>query len=320
MAVVNPKYDPNASSAPPDISTDYFELDGDGNILLGANPTPLTPAAGKITINNQQRAKFSLLSLVDEFGQTRQLQSSNLFVEAFEWTCQGSGQAMVGNNIAFATSNTATIQFGYAGNYQDHYLSKGRILLQTPNLSGLAYAFSQPKFNFSSIPDNPPSNNLGGFTGFLLAFRFNREDFGTFVTDTRVFIGLSTSLTPPTNVQPSTLLNSVGIIKDSADTTYSLYSAGSAIGTKIDLGANFNAASINDSFEVIFFSPINSGKVYYEVRRVNTGYTHVTSGEFSSANLPASWVQMGVRAWINSATALVQARLAIHYFYGEVPR
>lgn len=318
MAVVNPKYDPNASSAPPDISTDYFELDGDGNILLGENPTPLTPAAGKITINNQQRAKFSLLSLVDEFGQTRQLQSSNLFVEAFEWTCQGSGQAMVGKNIAFATSNTATIQFVFAGNNQDHYLSKGRILLQTPSLSGLAYAFSQPKFNFSSVLYNLPSNN--GFYGFLLAFRFNREDYGTFVTDTRVFIGLSTSLTPPTNVQPSTLLNSIGIIKDSTDATYSLYSAGSAIGTKIDLGANFNAESINDSFEVIFFSPINSGKVYYEVRRVNTGYTHVTSGEFSSANLPASLVQMGVRAWINSATALVQARLAIHYFYGEVPR
>jgi len=315
MAVVNPKYDPNASSAPPDISTDYFELDGDGNILLGENPTPLTPAAGKITINNQQRAKFSLLSLVDEFGQTRQLQSSNLFVEAFEWTCQGSGQAMVGNNIAFATSNTATVQFGFAGNNQDHYLSKGRILLQTPSLSGLAYAFSQPKFNFSSIP-----YNLGESSGFLLAFRFNREDAGTFVTDTRVFIGLSTSLTPPTNVQPSTLLNSIGIIKDSTDATYSLYSAGGAIGTKIDLGANFNAASINDSFEVIFFSPINSGKVYYEVRRVNTGYTHVTSGEFSSANLPASPVQMGVRAWINSATTPVQARLAIHYFYGEVPR
>ena len=317
MAVVNPKYDPNASSAPPDISTDYFELDGDGNILLGANPTPLTPAAGKITINNQQRANFSMLSLVDEFGQTRQLQSSNLFVEAFGWTCQGSGQAMVGKNIAFATSNTATVQFVFAGNNQDHYLSKGRILLQTPSLSGLAYAFSQPKFNFSSTPNQP---SINGFSGFLLAFRFNREDYGTFVTDTRVFIGLSSSLTPPTNVQPSTLLNSIGIIKDSADTTYSLYSADSAIGTKIDLGVNFDAVSINDSFEVIFFSPINSGKVYYEVRRVNTGYTHVTSGEFSSANLPTTLVQMGVRAWINSATAIVQARLAIHYFYGEVPR
>ena len=317
MAVVNPKYDPNASSAPPDISTDYFELDGDGNILLGANPTPLTPAAGKITINNQQRANFSMLSLVDEFGQVRQLQSSNLFVEAFEWTCQGSGQAMVGKNIAFATSNTATVQFVFAGNNQDHYLSKGRILLQTPSLSGLAYAFSQPKFNFSSTPNQP---SINGFSGFLLAFRFNREDYGTFVTDTRVFIGLSSSLTPPTNVQPSTLLNSIGIIKDSADTTYSLYSADSAIGTKIDLGVNFDAVSINDSFEVIFFSPINSGKVYYEVRRVNTGYTHVTSGEFSSANLPTTLVQMGVRAWINSATAIVQARLAIHYFYGEVPR
>ena len=292
-------------------------MDGDGNILLGENPTPLTPAAGKITINNQQRAKFSLLSLVDEFGQTRQLQSSNLFVEAFEWTCQGSGQAMVGKNIAFATSNTATVQFGFAGNNQDHYLSKGRILLQTPSLSGLAYAFSQPKFNFSSTPNQP---SINGFSGFLLAFRFNREDYGTFVTDTRVFIGLSSSLTPPTNVQPSTLLNSIGIIKDSADTTYSLYSADSAIGTKIDLGVNFDAVSINDSFEVIFFSPINSGKVYYEVRRVNTGYTHVTSGEFSSANLPTTLVQMGVRAWINSATAIVQARLAIHYFYGEVPR
>ena len=317
MAVVNPKYDPNASSAPPDISTDYFELDGDGNILLGANPTPLTPAAGKITINNQQRANFSMLSLVDEFGQVRQLQSSNLFVEAFEWTSQGSGQAMVGKNIAFATSNTANIAFGFAGNDQDHYLSKGRILLQTPSLSGLAYAFSQPKFNFSSTPNQP---SINGFFGFLLAFRFNREDYGTFVTDTRVFIGMSPSLTPPTNVQPSTLLNSIGIIKDSADTTYSLYSAGGSIGTKIDLGVNFDAVSINDSFEVILFSPINSGKVYYEVRRVNTGYTHVTSGEFSSANLPTTLVQMGVRAWINSATTLVQARLAIHYFYGEVPR
>jgi hypothetical protein len=112
-----------------------------------------------------------------------------------------------------------------------------------------------------------------GNGGFFKVIRFWVSDSGAVVTVARMFFGVSSTTTAPTNVEPDTLLNSIGVGKRTADTTLHIFYGGSAAQTPIDLGSNFPANTTNtDVYELALFAPSNSNNtVYYEVTRINTG-------------------------------------------------
>lgn len=147
-----------------------------------------------------------------------------------------------------------------------------------------------------------------GFQGFFKVLRFGISDAAT-VAGARMFMGISSSVSAPTNVEPSTLTNSIGIGHGAADTNLRLYYGGSAAQTPIDLGANFPTNTLStDMYELILFSPPNqNGVVKYRVLRLNTG--HVAEGTLPTSNgtnLPATTTLLsymwGYRT--NNATAL----------------
>jgi hypothetical protein len=111
------------------------------------------------------------------------------------------------------------------------------------------------------------STNLGGFT-FII--RFGISDAAE-VAGARMFIGMRTSATP-TNVEPSTLTNCIGVGHGAGDTTMRLFYGGSAAQASIDLGASFPANTRTvDVYELSLFSAPNSENVHWEVTRLNTG-------------------------------------------------
>lgn len=117
--------------------------------------------------------------------------------------------------------------------------------------------------------------------GFFKVTRFGISDAAA-VAGARMFVGVSSSVAAPTNVEPSTLTNSIGVGHGAADTTLKLFYGGSAAQTPIDLGANFPANTRNvDAYELALFAQPSSSDVYYEVTRLNTG--DVASGLLSSA-------------------------------------
>jgi hypothetical protein len=124
-----------------------------------------------------------------------------------------------------------------------------------------------------------------------------------------MFMGIGVSTSAPTNVEPSTLTQVIGVGHGAADTNLKLYYAGSAIQTPIDLGANFptNTRSV-DAYELMLFSPPNAnGIVGYEVTRLNTGHVAKgTLGPSNGINLPSTasvlTYMWGYRT--NNATAL----------------
>ena len=76
----------------------------------------------------------------------------------------------------------------------------------------------------------------------------------------------------PSNVEPSTLTNCIGIGHGAADDNLKLFHGGSAAQPPIDLGGNFPANTRNtDAYELALFSAPNSGNVQWEVTRLNTG-------------------------------------------------
>lgn len=147
-----------------------------------------------------------------------------------------------------------------------------------------------------------------GNGGFYKIIRFGVSDAAT-VSGARQFIGISATTGAPTNVEPSTLVNCVGVGNGASDTNLMLYYGGSAAQTPINLGSSFPANTLStDAYELALFSPSSvQAQVYYEVTRLNTG--DVVTGVLQDTGgiaLP-SFVQLLTYSWnyrTNNATAL----------------
>jgi len=77
------------------------------------------------------------------------------------------------------------------------------------------------------------------------------------------------------NVDPSTLVNIIGVGCDAGETTLSMmHNDGAGTATKVALGANFpaNTQSV-DVYELVLYCDPNGSVVGYRVTRLNTGHT-----------------------------------------------
>lgn len=140
-----------------------------------------------------------------------------------------------------------------------------------------------------------------GLGGFYYICRFGVSD-ATIQTGARMFVGLTSAVAAPTNVEPATLTNCIGVGCGTADTNLKIFYGGSAAQTPIDLGANFPdaAATSTDIYELIMFAPPSSNTtVYYRLTRLNTG--NEVSGTLTAATagtqLPAATTFLAHRAW-----------------------
>ena len=118
---------------------------------------------------------------------------------------------------------------------------------------------------------------------------------GTTVSTRRFFCGMSTSTSAPTDVDPSTLTNSVGVGYSSADTNWQIYFGGTAV-AKVDTGIVKPSADRDGPFTVIIFAP--PGGAYLGVRLVNevTGASFETTTS-TSTNIMATTTAAGPRAY-----------------------
>ena len=143
-----------------------------------------------------------------------------------------------------------------------------------------------------------------GGGGFYYVIRFGIADA---VANPRTFVGMTSSTGVPTNVEPSTLTNCIGVGQGAANTNLFIYYGGSAAQTPIDLGTNFptNTNAVDWYEFTLFAPPTSANTVYYQVTRLNTG--NVTTGTLTGTAgtvLPANSTLLTTRLWrCNNATA-----------------
>ncbi len=154
----------------------------------------------------------------------------------------------------------------------------------------------------------PGTPNMGGFEYIV---RFGCSDAAA-VAGARQFVGVSAAPAAPANVEPSTLVNAIGVGHGTTDTNLKLFFGGSAAQAPIDLGASFPINTLSaDLYELSLFAPPNvNNTVHYRVERLNTGA--VAEGVLTAAvpgtQLPANTTLLGIQAWrSNNATALACA-------------
>ena len=171
------------------------------------------------------------------------------------------------------------------------------------------------------VPANQVTVGSGtaGIGGFYKVCRFGCSDAAT-VAAARQFVGVGVG-NAPTNVEPSTLTNVIGVGHGASDTNLKIFYGGSAAQTAINLGANFPANTLStDIYELVLFAPATSNNtVYYEVTRINTGdvLTGTLTGTAGTA-LPASTTLLSYHwSWRSNNTTALKVGLDIMSDYIE---
>ncbi len=162
---------------------------------------------------------------------------------------------------------------------------------------------------------------LGGataFGGFHLVARFGPST-GVTTGTRRMFVGLSSSVAAPTDVNPSTLLNMIGVGYDAADTNMQLmHNDGTGAAVKIDLGASFPRPSADRTkmYELALFSAPNAGTVVsYLVTDLGTGAT--AAGTITSADVPAATTLLAFRGYSSVGGTSSVTGIALNSMYIE---
>lgn len=157
--------------------------------------------------------------------------------------------------------------------------------------------------------------NLSGVGGFHFITRFGISDAVAVATG-RLFVGMTATTSVLANVNPSTLLNLIGVGADSTDTNLQIiHNDGAGVATKIDLGASFPANTRNiDAYELALFCPPNGSSVFYTVTNLTTGV--IASGELTT-DLPANTTLLAWQLWRNNGTTALAVGLDIVSVYLE---
>ena len=216
--------------------------------------------------------------------------------------------SLVGFTGAAVQGTATTVAVNVTGLY-------GRAVKVNYVSAATAAAFASYYFTSGYISMGVPGTpNVGGF---YYVIRFGFSDI---VASPRTFIGLASSAIAPTNVEPSTLVNCIGVGQGASDTNLKLYYGGSAAQTPIDLGINFPTNTQNtDLYQLTLFAPPTvNNTVYYQVVRQNTG--QMTSGTLTGTAgtvLPSNNTLLIPRNWRTNNATLSAVRLAIAGIYLE---
>ena len=135
--------------------------------------------------------------------------------------------------------------------------------------------------------------------GFNFMCRFGPST-GVAVTTNRCFVGMSNNTAAPTDVEPSSLLNMIGVGWDAADTNIQIMrNDATGTATKIDLGANFPVPTVDRTkiYELRLDVAPNSTTVNYRFVDVDNP-AQAVSGTLTT-DLPAVGTMLSPRGWMS---------------------
>ena len=140
-----------------------------------------------------------------------------------------------------------------------------------------------------------------GLGGFFARYRFGVSDAAP-VAGARMFIGLDALTAAPTNIDPSTKVNCIGVGQIGTSNNLHIIRGNATAKTPIDLGVSFPANTNADAYELNLFAP-PAGGCYWQVRRLNT--TFEATGFLPSTEIPVATQLLCHQLWrCNNATAL----------------
>ncbi len=129
-------------------------------------------------------------------------------------------------------------------------------------------------------------SSAAGMGGFFMVCRFSPATGGTNSTR-RLFVGVSNSTAAPTDVQPSSLTNMLGVGYDAADTNWQLFNSGTAAAAKTSTGIARPSTDRPGIYECSIFVPpgsLNATVQFADLFAGTTFSSTFTAGTGTPAN------------------------------------
>lgn len=275
-------------------SLPYGVLSGSigGLDLIGTTSIPAVPSDGNAKLFALDTAGRTALSFLSDDGLLRGVQADLGRANLAILSAQPGGTTFTALGIVVPTAvGTATPVTPAVTNLYTR-IPKIEYLVTAASTSAIA--------GFRSLTNFVSVGGTGtGIGGFHYIGTWGPAT-GVATSTNRAFFGLSNINSTPTDVEPSTVLNSVFMGWDAADTNIQMMrNDGSGTATKIDLGASFPVPTADRSsmYSLELYSPPGSTQiVYYRVDNLVTGAT--TSGNFNT-KLPSTTTLLSPRAWMS---------------------
>lgn len=242
---------------------DQFGLPREGHVDLIERPlVPRKPPGRLLRLYAKRLANRPLPAMITDDGQASFLQPAFIDKKIAMWSAPGNATTAPTNFGASALTavGTATARNVATTNMFTRVRRIGYVSAATAG-SAAGVRLTSAQFTVGTG---------AGLGGFFFSCVFGVSD-AAILAAARIFIGLQSSTAAPTDVEPSTLTNCLGIGANSADTNFKIYYGGSSAQTAIDLGANFPCDTTNtDLYRVSFWSsPWENAVIHYEVTRLN---------------------------------------------------
>jgi hypothetical protein len=288
------------------VTAEKVGIDADGDLLIAENAAPTTPAAGFAKSFATNLAGRTMLAFMNAGGVLNALQPLiGAKTIAIYQAVPGVAAPTVLGMTATATGTQGNNGLATTNYYTSRARSSYTSAAGAGSVGGVRHSQGMVW-----------RGNAAGLGGFHLIWRFGIND-AVLVGTARMFVGLQGSAAAPTDVDPSTLANILGVGCDAGDTVLQLYAAGAAAQARVSLGANFPVNTVGvDVYELQLFCAPNSAQVDYRVTRLNTG--HVATGTINvAANLPANTTLLTLNAYRSNGATGAATKLDVMGIYLE---
>jgi hypothetical protein len=266
----------------------------DGGLSLPAVAAPSAPAGDRVGLFGRRIAGRMMPAFIGPSGLDSALQPLLARNSAVLWLAHGNGTAASSWGATFAATGTATARNVATGNLFQRMKRVGYPTAATAgSTSGLRISAAQ--YTLGTGPDGD-GIALGGFT-MICRFGLQAVSPGF-----RFFVGMHNSPSSPTNANPATRTQQIGLARvDGSDNLHIVF-AGSSAQSPIDLGTDFPATTTNiDFYEFALFAPPGVPEtVGWQVTRLNTGQTASGTLTGGPAVLPSSTTLLAFNSWISN--------------------
>ena len=280
------------------------EIDN-GDLCLVANAAPATPPSSSIKLFGKVFGNARVMpAAIGPSGMDYALMPSMWRQKVGIWTPPGNATTVPGvfGTTAWTAVGTATART----------VATTNLLTRMRRLGYVSAATAGSLASIRTAAAQYSTGDGAGLGGFFASFRFAITDAAA-VSGARQFVGMWGTTTAPTNVEPSTLTNCIGIAQLSTNATqlYLVY-GGSAAQTAVALGTNFppmagTGIANGIAYDLTIWCPPNSnGVINWTLERIGTSFS--TGGTITPAvvgtQTPASATLMNPVVWrCNNATA-----------------
>ncbi len=267
---------------------DYTNFSGS----YGATSAPSVPSSGELRIFARSIAGRVLPAFIGPSGLDSVLQpligrNSVAFFRAYQ-----GATTLTGSGMTVSATGTATAKGSLASTNIYTSTAGVEILVTTAAASAVAgFRIGTAAAGLQYWRGN--ATGLGGFTTIV---RFGAATGTTGITSDRMFVGMSSSTAAPTDVNPSSQTNILGVGYDSTDTNWQImYNDGSGTATKVDTGIAAPTADRSNLYEIAIFAAPNSSTVSFQFTNLAPGgSTYSTS---TTTDIPSTTTFMTLRGY-----------------------